>query len=90
MAQRRHTLLIVDDEVDILESLRHQFHRTYRVIIAGSGSRAISVLDTNEVQLILSDQRMPAMQGDAFLSQARRLQPDAIRMLSPAMLTSRP
>ena len=39
------------------------------------------MLDTNEVQLILSDQRMPGMQGDAFLSQARRLQPDAIRML---------
>ena len=81
MEQRRHTLLIVDDEVDVLESLRHQFHRTYRVLTAGSGGRAISVLDTNEVQLILSDQRMPAMQGDAFLSQARRLQPDAIRML---------
>ena len=81
MEQRRHTLLIVDDEVDVLESLRHQFHRTYRVLTAASGGQAISVLDTNEVQLILSDQRMPGMQGDAFLSQARRLQPDAIRML---------
>ena len=81
MEQRRHTLLIVDDEVDVLESLRHQFHRTYRVLTAGSGGQAISVLDTNDVQLILSDQRMPGMQGDAFLSQARRLQPDAIRML---------
>ena len=81
MEQRRHTLLIVDDEVDVLESLRHQFHRTYRVLTAGSGGQAVSMLDTNEVQLILSDQRMPGMQGDAFLSQARRLQPDAIRML---------
>ena len=81
MEQRRHTLLIVDDEVDVLESLRHQFHRTYRVLTAASGGQAISVLDTNEVQLILSDQRMPGMQGDAFLSEARRLQPDTIRML---------
>ncbi len=81
MEQRRHTLLIVDDEVDVLESLRHQFHRTYRVLTAGSGTQAVSVLDTNEVQLILSDQRMPGMQGDSFLSQARRIQPDAIRML---------
>jgi len=81
MEQRRHTLLIVDDEVDVLESLRHQFHRTYRVLTAGSGGQAVSVLDANEVQLILSDQRMPGMQGDSFLSQARRLQPDAIRML---------
>jgi signal transduction histidine kinase len=81
MEQRRHTLLIVDDEVDVLESLRHQFHRTYRVLTATSGGHAVSVLNESEVQLILSDQRMPGMQGDAFLSQARRLQPDAIRML---------
>jgi signal transduction histidine kinase len=81
MEQRRHTLLIVDDEVDVLESLRHQFHRTYRVLTATSGGQAVSLLNDHEVQLILSDQRMPGMQGDAFLSQARRLQPDAIRML---------
>ena len=81
MEQRRHTLLIVDDEVDVLESLRHQFHRTYRVLTATSGGQAVSLLNEHEVQLILSDQRMPGMSGDAFLSQARRLQPDAIRML---------
>jgi signal transduction histidine kinase len=81
MEQRRHTLLIVDDEVDVLESLRHQFHRTYRVLTATSGTQAVGLLNENQVQLILSDQRMPGMSGDAFLSQARRLQPDAIRML---------
>jgi signal transduction histidine kinase len=81
MEQRRHTLLIVDDEVDVLESLRHQFHRTYRVLTATSGGPAVSLLHEHEVQLILSDQRMPGMSGDAFLSQARKLQPDAIRML---------
>src|SRR5262245_42281474 len=81
MQKRRHTLLIVDDEVDVLESLRHQFHRTYRVLTATSGSQAVSLLNDNEIQPILSDQRMPGMQGDAFLSQARGLQPDAIRML---------
>src|SRR3954463_6031064 len=81
MEQRRHTLLIVDDEVDVLESLRHQFHRTYRVLTATSGGPAVSLLNEHEVQLILSDQRRPGMSGDAFLSQARKLQPDAIRML---------
>jgi signal transduction histidine kinase len=81
MEQRRHTLLIVDDEVDVLESLRHQFHRTYRVLTASTGAQAVSLLNENQVQLVLSDQRMPGMSGDVFLSQARRLQPDAIRML---------
>ncbi len=34
MERRRHTLLVVDDEVDVLDSLRHLFHRTYRVLTA--------------------------------------------------------
>lgn len=78
---RRHALLIVDDEIDVLESLRHLFHRSYRVLTAGGGEEAVAQLDQHEVHLILSDQRMPGMTGDAFLAQARRLQPDAIRML---------
>ena len=78
---RRHTLLIVDDEVDVLESLRHLFHRAYRVLTASSGEQAVALIGENDIHLILSDQRMPGMTGDVFLSQARRLQPDAIRML---------
>ena len=82
MAQRRHTLLIVDDEEDVLESLRHLFHRSYRVLTAErgpTGARASSA--SEDVHLILSDQRMPGMSGDEFLGHARRLFPDAIRML---------
>jgi signal transduction histidine kinase len=81
MEQRRHTLLVVDDEVDVLESLRHQFHRGYRVLTSASGQHAIQILEKDEVELILSDQRMPGMSGDQFLREARRLKPDAIRML---------
>src|SRR3954449_5577229 len=81
MDQRRHTLLVVDDEVDVLESLRHLFHRSYRVLTAGGGEQALEIIRNNDVHLILSDQRMPGMSGDVFLSQARRLQPDAIRIL---------
>ena len=81
MEQRRHTLLVVDDEVDVLESLRHQFHRGYRVLTSVSGQQAIEILRTDNVELILTDQRMPGMSGDQFLREARRLKPDAIRML---------
>ena len=80
-AARRHTLLVVDDEVDVLESLRHLFHRSYRVLTANSGDQAVQTLRDHDVHLILSDQRMPGMSGDIFLSQARRIAPDAIRML---------
>ena len=71
MAQRRHTLLIVDDEEDVLDSLRHLFHRQYRVLTANNAARALELLGGETVQLILSDQRMPGMTGDAFLSRAR-------------------
>jgi signal transduction histidine kinase len=79
--RRRKTLLIVDDEVDVLESLRHQFHRTYRVLTSPTGAEAIELLEHNEVEVILSDQRMPGMPGDVLLRKARQLKPDTIRML---------
>ncbi len=79
--KRRHTLLIVDDEVDVLESLRHQFHRAYRVLAAPNGREALELMAANEVHLVLSDQRMPGMSGDVLLAEARRRAPDAIRML---------
>ncbi len=81
MQGRRHTLLIVDDEPDVLESLRHLFHRTYRVLTAEAGAPALAILEREDVHVILSDQRMPAMSGDVFLAQARHLKPDAVRML---------
>jgi signal transduction histidine kinase len=81
MVQKRHTLLIVDDEPDVLDSLRHQFHRSYRVLTRTSGAEAIEILAQDEVDLILSDQRMPGMTGDQLLRRARELKPDAIRML---------
>jgi signal transduction histidine kinase len=71
----------VDDEVDVLESLRHQFHRGYRVLTSVSGKHAIELLANDQIELILTDQRMPGMSGDQFLREARRLKPDAIRML---------
>jgi signal transduction histidine kinase len=78
---RQHTLLIVDDEPDVLDSLRHQFHRNYRVLTRTSGKEAVETLEADDVDLILSDQRMPGMTGDQLLRRAHELKPDAIRML---------
>ena len=77
----RPTLLIVDDEPDVLDSLRHLLHRTYRVLTAGGGDEALAILLNDDVHVILSDQRMAGMTGDVFLSQARKLRPDSVRML---------
>ena len=74
-------MLIVDDEPGVLESLRHFFHRRFRVLTAEDGQAGLAVLATEPVQVILSDQRMPGMRGDAFLACAREVQPEAIRIL---------
>lgn len=81
MDQRRHTLLVVDDEPDVLDSLRHLFHRRYRVMTCTDPAEALSLLGQEQVQVILSDQRMPGMTGDEFLSRARQIAPDAIRLI---------
>jgi signal transduction histidine kinase len=81
MDRRRHAFLIVDDEEDVLESLRHLFHRQYRVLTTTAAERGLELIAAEDVHIILSDQRMPGMTGDVFLSRARRLAPDAIRML---------
>jgi signal transduction histidine kinase len=81
MEPRRHTLLVVDDETDVLDSLRHQFRRAYRVLTSASGTQAIELLESNDVEVILTDQRMPGMPGDVLLRRARQLKPDTIRML---------
>jgi signal transduction histidine kinase len=83
MEPRRHTILAVDDEPDVLDSLRHLFHRQYNVLIAGSAIEALEALGQapGAVHVILSDQRMPGMTGDEFLARARVIAPDAIRLL---------
>jgi response regulator RpfG family c-di-GMP phosphodiesterase len=78
---RKHTLLIVDDEPGLLQALRHQFCRDFRVLTAESGHAALELLGMEDVHVILSDQRMPGMTGDVFLAQARALRPDAVRLL---------
>ena len=79
--RRGATLLIVDDEPGVLEGLRHLFRRRYRVLTAADGQAGLEALGREPVHVILSDQRMPGMTGDAFLARARTVQPDAIRIL---------
>jgi signal transduction histidine kinase len=80
-SNRRHPLLIVDDEPDVLDSLRHLFHRRFEVLIADNGPEAIRILESRDIHIILSDQRMPGMTGDELLHRAQQIQPDAIRLL---------
>ena len=78
---RRRTLLLVDDEANILSSLKRVFRRDgYQVLTANSGMEALDLLATTEVDVIVSDQRMPGMAGVDFLRKAKELWPNTIRM----------
>ncbi len=76
------TLLIVDDEANILAALARLFRRDgYQLLRAESGSAALEILAEHEVGVIVSDQRMPGMTGVQFLSAARERWPDTMRIM---------
>ena len=76
------TLLLVDDEDNVLRSLVRLFRRDgYRLLTASSVRDAFDLLASNRVQVIVSDQRMPEMSGTEFLGRVRDLYPDTIRMV---------
>lgn len=77
------TVLLVDDEPNILQALQRLLRReTFRIVTATSGEAALTLLSQlTNVALILSDQRMPQMYGAEFLSRSREYAPEAVRML---------
>jgi diguanylate cyclase (GGDEF)-like protein len=80
--QRLRTLLLVDDEDNILAALKRLLRRDgYRIITATSAAEGLQRLAEAEVDVIVSDQRMPGMTGVEFLHRARDLYPDTLRMV---------
>ena len=76
-------VLCVDDEENILRSLRRLFiDEEFEIITALSGQEGLEVLATTQnVGVIVSDQRMPGMLGSEFLHACRTAAPDAVRIL---------
>ncbi len=82
MAEKFHTVLCVDDEPNILSSLRRLFRKEpYRLLTARSAAEALQLLDHHRVQLVICDQRMPDMSGITFLSQVKASYPDIIPII---------
>ena len=75
-------ILLVDDEPRILSALQRLLRREgYRILTAGSGAAALSILDQESVNIILSDLRMPDMDGFAFLGAVQDRGLEAARVL---------
>ncbi|UQV47807.1 response regulator [Janthinobacterium lividum] len=76
------TLLLVDDEPNILASLKRLLRRDgYHILTANSGQEGLDVLASHAVDVIVSDQRMPGMLGADFLRKAKLLCPQTIRIM---------
>ncbi len=76
-----HTLLLVDDDPDVLATLTRSFRKGYKTLSATCGVEGIAFLNEHPVDLIICDQRMPNISGDQVLSHALQVQPSAIRIL---------
>ncbi|PSB11637.1 fused response regulator/phosphatase [filamentous cyanobacterium CCP1] len=75
-------LMVVDDESDNLDLLYRSFRREFEVFRADSGPKALQILEQiGEMGIIISDQRMPHMNGTEFLSRTVEPYPDTMRIL---------
>ena len=76
------TVLCVDDEPNILSAIKRVFRGTgYRVLVADGGPQALDILAQETVHLVISDMRMPVMDGAQLLQQVREQWPATARIL---------
>src|SRR4051794_4277756 len=85
MGVTRPTLLVVDDEPEVLRSVHDLLRLEYKVITCTKGTEAIEILDApGPIHVIMSDQRMPGMTGVEVLRHAKKVRPEATRLLFTA------
>lgn len=77
-------LLVVDDEPDLVQSVKDLLRFDFRVLGATRASEGFKILENESVQVVMSDQRMPEMTGVEFLACLRDRQPDTVRLLFTA------
>ncbi len=81
-AENTATVLFVDDEANILSSLKRLFRPCgYRIFTAESGAQALEIMQHESIDIVVSDMRMPQMNGAQFLEQVNAKWPDTIRIL---------
>src|SRR5262245_11358216 len=81
---RNFEVLVVDDEEDNLDAFRFAFRKSFSLHYALGGAPALAMLDKLDAAVIVSDQRMPGMNGIEFLKRAKTIRPDTVGVLLTA------
>ena len=81
MANKKHSLLFVDDEEDIINALNDTFADDYNIFKTTNPKEALKIIKKEEIALIISDQRMPEMTGSELLAEINDVKPETIRIL---------
>jgi len=75
-------LLLVDDEPNLTSALVRSLDRTqFQIFTADSAQQGLMILAGNDIDVVVSDERMPGMTGSQFLSEVRKQWPNTIRMI---------
>src|SRR5438067_3758586 len=77
----KHPILLVDDESEILFSVRGLLRTEFELHTAESGAEAMEILRRQPIHAIMTDQRMPNMTGVELLRRAKEERPEAVRMV---------
>jgi len=76
------SILIVDDEENILHALKRLFRReNYQIFTATSAEEGLKIMDQQDVDLIISDLKMPITTGVEFFAQTKQKKPEALRIM---------
>ena len=82
LSTEKATILLVDDEEPILNSLRRLLRgQPYDVLSANSGAQALEILAAQPIDLVMSDARMPNMDGATLLAKVHERSPGTHRIL---------
>ena len=75
-------ILLVDDEPNVTSALSKVLRsQPYEILVARSGQSALAILHEHEIQVVVSDERMPGMSGSQLLATVRKLYPTTVRIM---------